>query len=167
MNTDRIAVRKAEEKDYGFILSLNEANVEVLSPMDEERIGYFADAAELFLVAEADGEPAAFLIALRENVPDYCSENYLWFRKHYDRFLYIDRIVIDEKYRHLGIGKLMYNSVFEHAKNTGVHSVTAEIDTIPYNGTSLLFHKAMGFDEVGEQFVRNGTVRVSLEEAKV
>ena len=80
----QINIRKVEEKDYPFILRVNEENVEVLSPMDEERIQEFSKWSELFLIAEADGTPAAFLFALREGLADYDSENYLWFSKNYE-----------------------------------------------------------------------------------
>ena len=77
MKNGTIVIRKAEEKDYPFILRVNEENVEVLSPMNEDRLRKFADFSDLLVVAELDGKPAAFLIALREGVAAYDSENYL------------------------------------------------------------------------------------------
>lgn len=161
-----LLIRRAGAEDYPFILRTNAENVEVLSPMDEERLAYFDRTAEVFLVAQIGNTPAAFLIALREDADAYDSENYLWFRKHYEQFLYIDRIVIDEPYRGMGIGKQLYQAVFRHAAATGVPYVTAEIDTEPYNEASLQFHKAMGFKEVGVQTIRGGAVTVSLQEAR-
>ena len=164
---DGLKIRKAEEKDYPFILRVNEENVEVLSPMDEGRIREFSEWAELFLIAEAGDEPVAFLIGLREGLAAYDSENYLWFSRNYEKFLYIDRIVIDVPYRRFGVGKTLYQEVFRYADATGAPFVTAEIDTEPYNEVSLGFHQAMGFREVGVQRVRNNSIRVSLQEAKV
>ena len=94
-----IEIRSAGMKDADYILNLNEVNVEVLSPMDLDRYRYFLNCSDMFQVAEVNGEPAAFLIALREGIADYTSENYIWFSGQYDRFLYVDRIVIDEKFR--------------------------------------------------------------------
>lgn len=167
MNENSVRIRTAEEKDFPFILRVNEENVEVLSPMDEAKLRKFAEAAELLLVAEVDGKPAAFLIALREGLAFYDSENYRWFSKHYPSFLYIDRVVIDAPYRSIGIGRKLYQEVFGRARATGVSFVTAEIDTIPYNEASLKFHEAMGFREVGAQMIRNNTIKVSLQEAAV
>ena len=156
-------IRNVEEKDMDFVLELNRVNVEVLSPMDEEKFRYFLRVSDMFQVAEADGEPVAFLIALREGIPDYTSENYIWFSKQYETFLYVDRIVIDEKARGLGIGRQLYEGVFERAAQSGIDKVTAEIDIIPYNEPSLKYHEAMGFEEVGQQVIRGGEIKVSLQ----
>jgi len=158
-----ITIRPVQAEDMAFVLALNETNVEVLSPMDEARFAYFMEVSDLFQVAEVDGKPAAFLIALREGISDYTSENYIWFSKAYERFLYVDRVVIDEAYRGLGLGRRLYWGVFDRAVFCGVDTVTAEIDTVPYNETSLAFHQAMGFEEVGEQVIRGGAVKVSLQ----
>lgn len=160
--TNDITIRNAEPKDYDFILNVNEVNVEVLSPMPMERMLWLKEMSEMFVVAEVDGELAAFLIAIREGQP-YDSENYVWFSKKYPQFLYIDRIVIDESFRAAGLGRALYEAVKDHAKKTGVGVVTCEVDTIPYNETSLKFHEAMEFREVGEQIIRGGAIKVSLK----
>ena len=158
----KIFIRDAEPKDYDFILNLNEVNVEVLSPMPLERMLWIGEMCEMFKVAEVDGKPAAFIMVVREG-KEYDSENYVWFSQKYPSFLYIDRIVIDEPYRAVGLGRALYDAVKEHARETGVKVVTCEVDTIPYNETSLKFHEAMGFKEVGEQTVRGGEIKVSLK----
>ena len=161
-----IIIRNAGPEDYDFILNLNEVNVEVLSPMPMERMLWLKEMSEMFVVAEVNGKPAAFLIAIREGQP-YDSENYVWFSKMYPEFLYIDRIVIDEPYRSFGLGRRLYDAVKNHAKETGVGVVTCEVDTIPYNEASLKFHDAMGFKEVGEQIIRGGAVKVSLKACEI
>ena len=167
MERKDVKLRPAQERDRAAILRMNEENVEVLSPMDAAKLTRFEETADLLLVAEVDGETAAFLIALREGVAGYESENYRWFARERARFLYIDRVVIDAPYRGLGIGRLLYQAVFARARATGVPSVTAEIDTVPYNGPSLQFHAALGFREIGTQTIRGGAVTVSLQEAAV
>ena len=162
-----IKLRPAQDSDIPFILRVNEENVEVLSPMDEGKLRKFMDTAAQVLVAEADGKQAGFIVTLREGLDYYKSENYLWFSRNYQRFLYIDRIVIDAPFRGMGVGRAFYRSVFSLAADQGIEHVTCEIDTIPYNEPSLKFHAAMGFREVGEQFIRGGTIKVSLQEAPV
>ena len=157
-----IVIRNARPEDYDFILKLNEVNVEVLSPMPMERMLWLKEMSDMFVVAEVNGELAAFLIATREGQP-YDSENYVWFSEKYPQFLYIDRIVIDEPFRAAGLGRALYQAVKDRAIETGVKVVTCEVDTIPYNETSLKFHEAMGFREVGEQIIRGGAIKVSLK----
>lgn len=165
MKETTVFIRKFEKKDIPFILRVNDENVDVLSPLAQENLQQFVAWAELFLIAEIHDAPVAFLIALREGISDYHSENYSWFRKNYAQFLYIDRIVIDAPHRGLGIGRKLYQTVFAHANFTGVPFVTAEIDTIPYNEPSLIFHANMGFQEVGVQRIRNNSIEVSLQKA--
>lgn len=155
--------RVITDADRSFVLECNETNVEVLSPMDEQKLDYFIEKSEMFRVVTVEDEPAAFLIALREGLDDYTSENYIWFSKQYEQFLYVDRIVIDEKFRRNGIGRVLYEEVFEHARSTGVPVVTAEINIRPYNESSLKFHEEMGFREVGQQVIRGGEIEVSLQ----
>jgi predicted GNAT superfamily acetyltransferase len=157
-----IVIRNARPEDYDFILKVNEVNVEVLSPMPMERMLWLKEMSDMFVVAEVNDELAAFLIAIREGQP-YDSENYVWFSEKYPQFLYIDRIVIDEPFRAAGLGRALYQVVKDRAIETGVKVVTCEVDTIPYNETSLKFHEAMGFREVGEQIIRGGAIKVSLK----
>ena len=103
-----IKLRPAQDSDIPFILRVNEENVEVLSPMDEGKLRKFMDTAAQVLVAEADGKQAGFIVTLREGLDYYKSENYLWFSRNYERFLYIDRIVIDAPFRGIGIGRKLY-----------------------------------------------------------
>lgn len=167
MVVNNIIIRPICEKDCDFVVETNRDNVEVLSPMDEERMRMLKPMCELFLVAEVEGKPAAFLMALREGAKDYDSENYRWFAQRYEKFLYVDRVVIAEPYRHRGIGRRLYEAVFAHARKTGAPYVTCEVDTEPYNAVSLNFHRVMGFHEVGTQHVELNDVTVSLQEAPV
>lgn len=167
MENSKITIRPSAEKDYEFVLKTNLDNVEVLSPMDATRLHKLAPMTELFLIAEVDDQPAAFLMAMREGANEYDSENYRYFSARYESFLYIDRIAITESHRHSGIGTKMYEAIFDYAKNQNIPFVTCEVDTIPYNEISLNFHKKMGFREIGTQYVKFNNVTVSLQEAKV
>ena len=164
---EKILIRDVAPEDRDYIIELNETNVEVLSPMDEEKYQFFIENSDMYKVAEVDGDTAAFLITLREGRPYRTSENYTWFMNNYDRFAYVDRIVIDEKYRHMGIGRMLYEMTFDKAREDGVPIVTAEIDIIPYNEPSLKFHESMGFEEVGQQVIRGGEIKVSLQVRKI
>ncbi|MCZ7597152.1 MAG: GNAT family N-acetyltransferase, partial [Gammaproteobacteria bacterium] len=76
-------------------------------------------------VAEAHGEVAAFLLAFRESV-DYDSPNYRWFDTRYDRFLYVDRVVVSSRARDAGLGSALYRNVFGKAAADAVPCVVCE-----------------------------------------
>lgn len=160
-------IKRIEPREYDFILDLNKANEEMLLPLDREKLDFFSRNAELFLIVYADGIPAGFLIALREGIEEYDIACYKWFCERYSKFLYVDRVVIDEEFRNRGLAWRLYRSVFDRARELGIDTVAAAVTSMPYNGESMMFHKGteyrcgMGFHEVGEMFVRGGTVRVS------
>lgn len=156
-----LIIRRIESKDYGFILDLNKANEEMLLPLNREKLDFFSQNAELFLIAYAGGIPAGFLIALREGLEEYDIACYKWFCERYSKFLYVDRVVIDERFRRSGLAWRLYRSVFDRARELGIDTVAAAVTSMPYNGPSMRFHKQIGFFEVGELLVRSGTVKVA------
>ncbi len=155
-------LRKSETKDLARILELNEESVHFLSPMTMEKLERLRGQSEMLSVIEVDGIVEAFVLTIREG-KDYDSVNYLWFSEHYDRFLYIDRVVVSVKMHGNGLGRKLYEAVFEHARQIGVPYVTAEIDINPPNPGSLKFHEKFGFKEVGKQSVSDGKKVVSLQ----
>ena len=154
-----LIIRRIESKDYGFILDLNKANEDMLLPLDAEKLDFFSRKAELFPIAYADGIPAGFLIALRDGIEEYDIACYKWFCERYPKFLYIDRVVIDEKFRRCGLAWLLYQAVFDRAREVGIDTVAAAVTSMPYNGESMVFHNGMGFHEVGVLLVRGGVVK--------
>ena len=110
-----------------------------------------------------DGDVAAFLLAFREGA-DYDSPNYLWFAQHYDRFLYIDRVVVAAAHQGKRLGAGLYRDLFDFARQSAVPRVTCEFDVEPPNEVSRRFHASFGFREVGAQWVAGGKKRVSMFE---
>lgn len=157
-------IRDVKIEDCPYILGLNEENAEMLLPMDSQQFMYFVERAGIFKVVELDGNIVAFLIALRDKT-DYNIQVYRWFLERHPNFIYIDRIVIDEAYRRLGIARMLYEYVFDYGYSQGVSIIAAGVEIEPiYNKASMALHNSMGFAEVGEQYVRNGAVKVSLQE---
>lgn len=119
-----------------------------------------AQAAYHRVSAESDAVVGAFLLALREG-QSYDSPNYRWFASRYPHFLYIDRIVIATTQQRHGLGRLLYDDLLAFARTSGVGVVACEIDEDPPNPTSMRFHAARGFREVGSQVVGLRRKRVS------
>ena len=158
-----LMIKRIEPKDYDYVLKLNEENVNVLIPTDRGELEYLAEKAALFQTIYVDEVPAGFIIALREGLKDYDFRSYRWFEERYSKFLYIDRVVVDKKYRKRGLGRKLYQYAFDYAKGNDIEIVGAAITTIPYNKESLAFHAKMGFHDVGEQLIRGGNVRISQQ----
>jgi predicted GNAT superfamily acetyltransferase len=95
---------------------------------------------------------------------DYDSENYRWFSRRYpDGFHYLDRIVLDERFRRRGLGRRVYGAVEADAAAHG--RLVLEVNLEPPNDPSLAFHRARGFVEVGR--LANGGKVVALMEKQI
>ncbi len=140
--------------------------MQFLSPMSAERLAHLHVQSAVHVVAEANGEVIAFLLAFREGA-DYNSLNYQWFASRYERFLYVDRVVVSGRARASGLGSKLYEHVFVQAASDAVPLVTCEFDLQPPNPASERFHAKFGFVEVGQQSAAAGTKLVSLQAAKV
>jgi predicted GNAT superfamily acetyltransferase len=153
-------VRQAVPADFARILALNEESVHFLSPLSPERLEMLHGESAYHRVVDLNNNVEAFLLALREGA-SYSSANYLWFKAQFPRFLYIDRVVVSNSARGLGLGKLLYRDLFAHAASTGISPITCEYDIDPPNEPSRRFHQEFGFAEVGSQLA--GGKQVSLQ----
>jgi len=139
-------LRPLTDADVPDVLALNERNVELLAPLDEERLRYLAGLAARFDVLEHDGAFAGFVVVVGPGTP-YDSENYAWFSARYPDFHYLDRIVLSESVRRQGLGSLVYDEVEAAARPAG--RLLLEVNVAPPNEPSLAFHAARGYVEVG------------------
>lgn len=159
-----INIRKTEALDYPKIIQLNENEVQHTSTMDLNRLAELDALSNYHKVIVVDDVVAGFLLAMRENAA-YANENFSFFSSKYDTFLYIDRIVIDAEYAGLKLGTLLYNDLFDYARNNGVSVLTCEYNIEPPNEPSRRFHDKYGFKEIGTQWLDAGKKRVSLQAA--
>ena len=83
------------------LLALNNAHAQELSWLEPERLEYLV--SEAFL-ARRIGLLDAFLLAFDQDA-NYDSPNYLWFRSRYQRFVYVDRIVVASSARGRGCAR--------------------------------------------------------------
>jgi predicted GNAT superfamily acetyltransferase len=157
----KVIIRQILAKDIETILELNEISVKVLSPMDKSKLLRLIEMSALSIVVEEADQVAGFLLAFTDNV-EYESINYKWFNKNYDSFLYIDRIVISEKFRGKGGASKLYKYALDWATDHSLATIFAEIDVMPANEPSLLFHQKWGFKEL-ELLKHNENKIVSLQ----
>ncbi len=130
------------EQSAAALRTLNNAFAKETSFLDE------ADWARLTEMARfAFTTPDAFIIAFDQGAA-YDSPNFLWFRDRFERFVYIDRVVVAASAHGQGLGRKLYEKLFEDAKAAGYPCVLAEVNTNPPNPGSIGFHAKMGFDAV-------------------
>lgn len=140
-------LRPVTDQDYDDVLALNEHNVEALAPMDRARLVELTGTADRFDVVEVRGRFAGFVVTFAAGA-SYDSVNYRWFTERYaDRFYYLDRIVLDRRFRRQGLGSFVYDAVEDAAAKSS--RLTLEVNLLPRNEISLAFHEHRGFVEVG------------------
>jgi predicted GNAT superfamily acetyltransferase len=101
------------------------------------------------LLVQDDDEIVGFIICMREG-SIYRSENYKFFTNRLKKFLYVDRVAIDERHRRAGLGQAIYEDIFAQASEDNL-PIALEVNIEPINQPSLNFHEKMGFDRVGSR----------------
>jgi uncharacterized protein len=144
----------------GELLAVNNASAAETSPLSNERFDHLIDLAR---VATYVRPGAAFLLAFQQS-DAYDGGHFLWFRDRFDRFLYIDRVVVAEGDRRHGLGRALYTDLFRRARELGHTAIVCEVNLLPPNPVSDRFHAAHGFTEVGRASFDAGakTVRYLL-----
>jgi len=162
-----VTIRPFADHDVESAMVLNNANVPELNELDHAEVARLAALAEAALVAEVLGDDgqsrfAGFCWVLGPGQP-YASLNYGWFSRHYDEFVYLDRIAVHSDFRRFGIGRGFYAALVEQFATS--HPVLlCEVNVRPRNEPSLKFHHSVGFREVGQQDTDGGKKTVSLLE---
>ncbi|HWE07091.1 MAG TPA: GNAT family N-acetyltransferase [Rhizomicrobium sp.] len=102
----------------------------------------------------------AFLIALADRAPEV-APNYHWFAGRFDRFVYIDRVVVAAASRKRGLATLLYRDLIDASRRAGHTRLCCEVNSDPPNPASDAFHATFGFEEIGRAYLpdRGKTVR--------
>ena len=157
-----INIRNAGRDDLQDLLELNQSNLPHVGSISVSEMEHLYRQAVYFRIAELEQEIAGFLIAF-EPQAEYGSLNFLWFKSHYDSFVYIDRIVVAPEVRRKGIAVLLYQDLEHFAANRKIPIMACEYNLRPKNEVSREFHQRYGFKEVGTQDTENGKKTVSLQ----
>lgn len=133
------------------LLGLNNDYARELSLLDAAR---FDDLCRMAFAAWHIGE-AALLLAFDQDAR-YDSENFLHLRRRFDRFVYIDRVVVAAAARGLGHAARLYARLEDAARAAGHRRLVCEVNIDPPNPGSDRFHAARGFLPIGEAQLGNG-----------
>ena len=157
-------IRFVTDADLDEILVHNNTAVPAVNALTRADLENFVRVAHSFLVIDSpDGAIAGFMIGLGPGT-DYDSLNYAWFSARYDSFVYVDRIVVAETGRGMGVGTRLYDEFGRRGRADDHAVMLAEVNIEPRNDVSLAFHEARGFVSVGEQDTEGGAKRVTLLE---
>ena len=160
-----VHIRRVEQKDLNTVLLMNNEAVPAVNELNAEDLQWYFEVANTFFVGEIDGEIVGFLVGLDGQGLPYESENYAWFSSRYEKFLYVDRVVVDSGIFSQGLGQLFYKKFIEDS--SGYLFLCAEVNLRPRNERSLRFHEKFGFKPVGEQDTNEGKKTVQMLEYKI
>jgi predicted GNAT superfamily acetyltransferase len=124
---------------------LNEDHATELSSLSRQGLERLIGAA-FFAATIDDGD--GLVIACDRGTP-YDSPNFLWFKAHYPRFVYVDRVAVSATRRGEGLARQLYEAVFAAARAAGHDNIVCEVNFDPPNPASDAFHEKLGFTEVG------------------
>ena len=164
-NASMTSLRELTEADLGAVVDINNAGYPAvpLSTLEEIR-ALFALSSYRMAALDDEGNLVGFALALDPGA-EYDSENYVYFEGRFDNHLYIDRIVLADSARGLGLGTVLYEDLFDFARRQGRAAVTCEVNLDPPNPGSLRFHRRFGFEDVDTQATKGGAVVVQLLQA--
>lgn len=139
-------IRVPSPVDEAALLALNNAHAAELSELDARELNRLLSIA---FAARVVGNAEAFLLTFDQDA-DYHSPNFLWFRQRYDRFAYVDRVVVSPTARRGGHARRLYEDFFARAREAGHVRVCCEVNSDPPNPVSDAFHARLGFTPCGE-----------------
>lgn len=143
----KISLRAVTSADEAWIVATNDSVIPAVSPLSQALFAQFVEEAAIFQKALLEGVPVAFIVALGGGL-EYPSRNYQWFEDRFDDVVYVDRIVVAEGARGLGLGRRLYEDL---AARQLAEAIACEVNIDPPNPRSMAFHRRLGFVEVGQQ----------------
>ena len=131
----KITIRKGEKKDIPQALALvNELAIyerapkEVITNVEQmEKDGFGDNAVFRFLVAESEGKIIGMAL--------YYTAYSTW----KGRYIYLDDLIVTEKQRRSGAGKLLFDALVKEAKREGANQLRWHV--LEWNTPAINFYK--------------------------
>ena len=140
-------IRDASTADHAAILEMNNLAVPAVNPHDADSLVELLAMADRTWVVDDEGALGGLLVAFAPGA-GYRSRNYRWLSERYGNFGYVDRIVVAETHRRLGLAGRLYAALAEHAGTSGRERLLCEVNVQPPNPQSIAFHEADGWRAV-------------------
>ena len=151
--------------DHAAVLALNNGAVPHVNELTGESFAWLATHADYFRLAEDESGIAGFVLALRSGI-DYWSENYAWFSRRFEDFLYLDRAVVATRAQRRGVGRALYDDIAAFAAGRWPR-IVLEVNLLPPNPVSIAFHERMGYRRVGVREYEDGAKAVVMMERTI
>jgi predicted GNAT superfamily acetyltransferase len=143
------------------ILALNNAHAVETGPLDMPALEHMI-ANAFFSITRQD----ECLLLCFDQDADYVSTNFQWFKARFDRFVYVDRIIIAADARGRGLARQCYDELIQLAVAAQHTRIVCEINIDPPNPVSAGFHRRLGFGAIGHAVLDNGKT-VSYQEKRI
>ena len=146
----KISSRMLNVHDIELLYELNQQNVPELGYLDNvSHLKKLIDSSSSIIILQDDNLIIGFCLLFREGC-SYKSPNYFYFKNKYNKFIYIDRVVVKSSMIGKGGGRLIYNEVFKRAKKESL-PICCEVNIKPLNKGSMLFHEKLDFIKIDEK----------------
>lgn len=139
------------------MLEMNNRAVPAVNPHDPESMDELLALADRTWVVDDHGVLGGLLVSFAPGAA-YQSKNYRWLSERYDNFGYVDRIVVAESHRRLGLAGRLYDALADHAATAGRDRLLCEVNVEPPNPQSIAFHEANGWRALEDRHHGPGAV---------
>jgi hypothetical protein len=156
-----LTIRDFTAQELAIVHAANEANLPHVNSLGLEQFAVVVNKTSYFKVAILNDQLVGFLMAMIPKT-DYASDNYQWFCRHYDDFIYVDRIITLDHARCHGVGAALYQDIENYCSNNNISRICCEVNIRPANKVSIEFHQKRGFKQVDTQDTEGGKKCVSL-----
>jgi len=150
-----IVIRDARLDEFPEILRINAESSPGVTGLTGPDLTSLTGRSALLWVAVANRTVAGYLIAFLSSA-SYDGEEFIWFSKQMQGFVYIDQLALAEPYRRRGVGRALYAALEQWASGFACRSLSCEVNIDPPNPVSLAFHVSYGFAEVGRMRTADG-----------
>ncbi len=140
-------IRDLRAADAAAVLALNNDAVPAVNGHDETSLDALLQMADRTWVVDDAGLLGGLLVTFAPGSA-YGSDNYGWLSDRYDDFGYVDRIIVADTHRRLGLAGRLYDTFADHARRQGRRRLLCEVNVEPANPQSIAFHEANGWTAI-------------------
>jgi predicted GNAT superfamily acetyltransferase len=152
---NRIAIREVRPDDLPEIVRINVDSAPGVTQLTGRDMAGLVTEATLAWVAIADRGIAGYLIAFLGSA-NYGGEEFAWFKRRGQTFVYVDQVALARSYRGRGIASRLYSELERWSSGQLCDSLNCEVNLDPPNPASMAFHARYGFIEIGRMHTSDG-----------